>query len=337
MLALRCAPSLLLFYCVPFASAQTPHDVKKPEEPKELAEVRFIDESVVRMCILQERLEIATKYGKLVVPTSDILKVDFGVHVPSELESKIAKAIEELGSEVYKVRETAMRDLLSWGPSAYPQLYRSSKSNQLEVKQRVGAVLDRLKAKYPVDNLRLRSEDIIVTQNFTIVGQIVTPTVKAQAENFGDLDLKLAKLRGIRWLAKQHETELTIDLLKNGLPGQWLDSGYEVHQGMRLHIVASGTVNLLPQNPGFVCGPKGLNANQGFGGQMAPGLPYAPGTLLGRIGQDGSMFVIGDHYEGAATREGKLYLHIAPSPWQQNGSNGSYHVKIGTKSDFGGD
>src|SRR5262245_59858202 len=114
----RCfVPVLLSLQCATVADAQPPSETKKSDLPAELVEVRFIDESVVRMSILQDRLEVATKYGNLVIPTSDVTKVDFGVHVPKELESKITKAIEDLGSDVYKVRESATKDLLAWGPS----------------------------------------------------------------------------------------------------------------------------------------------------------------------------------------------------------------------------
>jgi hypothetical protein len=319
---------------VPSTWAQTPEEGKRPDEPVEQAEVRFTDDSVVRMTILQERLEIVTKYGKLVVPASDIVKIDFGVHVSADLQRSIAKAIEDLGSEVYKARELAMRDLVSWGPFAYPQLVKAAKSSELEVQKRAVVALERLKSKHPARNLRMREEDIIVTANFTIVGHIVTPTLKARAENFGELDLKLGKLRGISWMTAAQEVQLTIDAGKHSNPGQWLDTGYEVRQDSRLRVVASGSVNLWPQNVGgnFNCGPRGYH-----GGQMAPGLQYPPGTLLGRVGSDGPMFVIGEQYEGSPNREGKLYLHIAPSPWNPNASVGSYNVKIAPKSDLGGE
>src|SRR5436189_5676485 len=45
-----------------------------------LAEVRFADGSVVRMNVLQETIEVATKYGKLTIPTDDIRRIDIGMH-----------------------------------------------------------------------------------------------------------------------------------------------------------------------------------------------------------------------------------------------------------------
>src|SRR2546421_6694547 len=47
---------------------------------------------------------------------------------------------------------------------------------------------------------------IIVTPVFSIVGRIVTPSLKAKAENFGDLQLQIAGLRTIR--SEEHTSEL---------------------------------------------------------------------------------------------------------------------------------
>jgi hypothetical protein len=321
----RCLVALPVLCLGALAHGQAVQDPKKVDDPVEQSEVRFTDDSVVRMFILQERLEVVTKYGKLSIPVADILKVDFGIHVSEELQKKIAQAIEELGSENYKTRELALKNLVGWGPNAYPQVYKACKSDQPEVKKRAQMAMDKLKAKHPTRNLRLREEDIIVTANFTVVGKIITTTIKAKAENFGELDLQLAKLRGIRSLSASAEVDTTVDATKYAVIGQWMDSGFEVREGMRLHIVASGSVNLWPQNGGFVSTPKGYT-QQGF--IQGPGTQHYPGTLLGRVGVDGPMFVIGDRYDGPTNREGKLYLHIAPSPWNQNNSTGSYSVKI---------
>jgi hypothetical protein len=73
-------------------------------------------------------------------------------------------------------------------------------------------------------------------------------------------------------------------------------------------------------------GPGGTPA-QGF--VVAPdGQQRAAGILLGRIGENGKVFVIGERYQGTPNQEGTLYLLIAPSPWN-NASTGSYKVKIG--------
>jgi hypothetical protein len=314
-----------------------PGDTKKiTEKGPDLSgqcEVRFTDESVVRMLILQDKLDVDTKYGKLTVPTSDIVKIDFGIHIPAELEKKITQAIEDLGSENYKTREAAVKDLVGWGPYAYPQVYKASKSDQPEVQKRASIALEKLKTKHSAKNLRTREEDVIVTANFTVVGRITTPTVRAKAENFGELDLQLTKLRAVRSLTTVTEAEVTIDAAKYAQQNVvWMDTQYECRQGMRLVITATGNVNLWPQNGGFVCGPSGFDQNGGFG--PGRGNQYLPGALVGRVGEDGQMFYIGDRYDGTINREGKLYLSIRPSPWNPQGTVGSYTVKIVPKSEY---
>ena len=54
------------------------------------------------------------------------------------------------------------------------------------------------------------------------------------------------------------------------------------------------------------------------------------GTLLGRVGENGKVFVIGERYDNVPGEEGKLYLHIVPSPWN-NASSGTYQVHITTE------
>lgn len=53
------------------------------KEPAHLAEVRFNDGSLVRMTILQDDLEVMTKYGKLTIPLKDIRRIDLGLHLPA--------------------------------------------------------------------------------------------------------------------------------------------------------------------------------------------------------------------------------------------------------------
>jgi hypothetical protein len=49
--------------------------------------------------------------------------------------------------------------------------------------------------------------------------------------------------------------------------------------------------------------------------------------LLGRVGDSGRIFNIGEGFEGQPVEKGRLYLHIVPSPWN-NASSGAYRVRI---------
>src|SRR6516164_7552359 len=66
-----------------------------PSRPN-IAEVRFGDGSIVRMTLLQENLEVQTKYGKLTIPLSEVRRVEFGLHVPPEVNQQITQSIKRL-------------------------------------------------------------------------------------------------------------------------------------------------------------------------------------------------------------------------------------------------
>ncbi|MBM4067641.1 MAG: hypothetical protein FJ271_01665 [Planctomycetes bacterium] len=288
------------------------------------AEVRFGDGSLVRMAILQESLEVMTKYGKLTIPVGDIRRIEFGMHLPEGAGTKIQSAIRKMGSDVYKQREEAVKDLLDLEHYAMPSLEKAVRSGDLEVAQRASSVIKRLSERIAPENLRTKDHDTIQTVEFLVTGRIISPTIKAHSAHFGDLTLKLTDLRTMHLRGGKDELELTVDASKYGsATDQWLDSGTVVDPNLRLIVRSDGQIDLWPQGPGqYMTGPKGYTT-AGKGGT------FMAGTLLGRVGNDGKAFVIGEQFEGIPPREGRLYLHIVPSPWN-NASAGTYRVKIRT-------
>src|SRR5260370_34578892 len=93
-----------------------------------LAEVRFGDGSLVRMTLLEENLDVQTKYGNLTIPLSEVRRVEFGLHVPPEVHQQINDSIKRLASDVYKERDGASKDLIQAGHFAYPMLQKATKS-----------------------------------------------------------------------------------------------------------------------------------------------------------------------------------------------------------------
>ncbi len=161
----------------------------------------------------------------------------------------------------------------------------------------------------------------------------MSPGLQGKSEYFGNVQLQLSQMRQLRHLHAPGEVTVTVDASQYGSQhGQWLDSGVSVEGSATLLIVANGTIDIYPQSPGqYVSTPKGYgNIVLAPGARVAPtpvNLRNYSGALFGRIGGDGDAFYIGDRFEGTAGRDGKLYLHIVPSPWN-NASAGSFQVKI---------
>ena len=203
-----------------------------------------------------------------------------------------------------------------------------------------------MQAKYTKKELKTSVEDRIVTPTHTIVGRILTSTVKTKAEYFGDIDHKFVNMRTLRAIgAPGQDLEVSVDAAKyasqNG--ADWLETGYQVDGRSTIVITAKGTVDTWPQQPGgYLSGPAGTPGGmKKFGGAQFQGgqkvfLPLNGqqhgAMLIGKVGENGEPFMIADRFEGKLETEGKLYLIIGPSPWNCP-SAGAYDVKVSRKSD----
>src|SRR5262249_50747564 len=145
------------------------------------------DGSNVKMELQQESLEVMTRYGKMSIPIDDIRRIEIGLHIPAGIETQIETSIRNLGSEAYKQREDASKDLLQVGHWAVPALQKASNSPELEVAKRAQSLLLRISERTPPDILKIRQDDIVHTRDFPVVGRIVTPTLKGKSAILGDL------------------------------------------------------------------------------------------------------------------------------------------------------
>jgi hypothetical protein len=305
--------------------SQTPGQDKDARRPQlQPAEVRLNDGSLVRMTILQDMVDIQTKYGKLSIPMKDVRRIEFGLHLPEGVEPRIEQALRQIGSETYKEREEGMKQLITLGHFAYPSLQRAAQSKDLEVVKRASLVMKKIDDRLAPEQLRLKVEDTIQTAEFTISGRIVSPSIKVHSDTFGEFDLKLSQLRSMHQRGQVGDVELLVDAAMHGSSvDQWMDTGLTVDSNLRLVVRSEGQVDLWPQGPGqYMTGPKGYNT-AGKGGA------YMAGTLLGKVGETGKAFIIGEQFEGVPSGEGKLFVHIVPSPWN-NASTGNYRVRVRT-------
>src|SRR5437870_6200665 len=212
----------LLFIAVIMTLAATAHSqpAGKKKTPAEV-EVTFANGSVVKMALLAEKIDVDTEYGKLSVPARDVRRIEFGLRLPEGADKKIESAVKQLASTEYKDREAAVRELVTQGVYAYPALLQAARKGEPEVVKRAQDAIAKIKAQVPAKEFRLGPDDKILTPRFTIVGRITTASLRAKSEYFGDVDLALATLRQVRYVAETHDTEVVVDAAKYALPSQW--------------------------------------------------------------------------------------------------------------------
>jgi hypothetical protein len=282
---------------------------------------RLHDGTVVRKALLREGVVVVTRFGKLTVPPTEIRRIEFGFHLPDQVAREVEAAVRQLGSDEYNQREAAGKRLVALGFRAYPALQAAARSPGKEVATRAKAALERVRKEVPAERLSLPEQDVVYTRDCVLAGRVEGEALKARSESLGELSLRLTELRSLHSAAVDR-TEVAVEAAQFGAgAGKWADSGVTVEAGVGLAVSASGRVDLVPAQAGqHVSGPGGYPAQGSIGG-------YQAGTLLGRVGEDGPVFVVGQHYEGRSGKGGKLFLHIVPL-MGGNGSTGAYQVKV---------
>lgn len=279
------------------------------------AEVRLDDGSTVRVQLGIDAIPIVTKYGRLVVPVVDIRRIEFGLHVPADIADAIARDIKRLGSAVHKERVAAGAGLLAAGHFAAPALRAASRSADPETSGRAAAVLAKMGDNLSAELLALPSHDTIHAADMPIVGRIDLAAIETASPHFGRVALQVGGIRSLR-VRHNERVELTVDAASDA----WVATNFHIERGDRLIVTAEGVVDLWPAGPGqHVTGPKGYNTT-GKGGQ------FMAGAIIARIG-DGKSFAVGERLDVAAGEDGRLYLMIVASPWNQ-ASSGGFRVKL---------
>ena len=194
-----------------------------------------------------------------------------------------------------------------------------------EVKQRAGKLLEWLRDTVQPERLRIRQKDIIHTDDSIIAGKLEASVIPVDSAQFGKLELRLADAASIVFVGNGTITDLKLDgthALNNDV---WLDTQLDFLTGSLLRVEAQGEIDMYAvggYNGQYVGTPRGRKA---WPGQT--GLPYEPGTLIGKLGRNGKPFVIGASYDGRVEQEGRLYIRAAGNPYNVQ-TSGDYSIRI---------
>ena len=300
--------------------------------PAEL-EARFSDDSVLKVTPIDQVVVVQTKYGKLSVVLADITRIEFGFRFPEGAEAKVEEAITNLGAASFRDREAAEKALFGLAELAVPALKRAAKNNDPEVSRRAEAVLKRLQDKLPPEKLELKDYDLVETPELMIRGRVESGGIRVKTKLFGETTMRLTELRALRSTAAVGN-EFEVDGAKYARPNGtvWLDTGVDITSDQALEIIATGTLDLGPNQPGQYTSTPAGNPQNGMGPviRTPSGRTYrfVPGSLVARIGTAETPFVVGQQFKAARPpAEGRLFLSVTPSAWGTD-STGSYKVKV---------
>jgi hypothetical protein len=201
----RAAPLLAaLTLALPLAGAEPLKGKSRPEDtaPGDKSakatveagaiEVHLTDGGHIKVKLRDEKIELVTPYGKLLIPGADIRRIEFATRVSDEVAKKIDEAVASLGKDDFKTRETASAELLALGAAAYPALLKAVKNSDAEVKRRAEELIIKIREEVPEDRLEVKPHDVVHTEHSKIAGRITASSLKVSTAQFGELELKLA-------------------------------------------------------------------------------------------------------------------------------------------------
>lgn len=173
---------------------------KRPADPKKppLVEVRFADDTALKMTLLDEKLELTTQYGTLQIPVRDVRRIDFATRVSDADVRRIETLIALLADKEYGKRQDAFEELQGFGSKAYPHLLKAAKSSDKEVQRRAEELIDQIKQNATEDQLEVRPNDVVHTADSKISGKLTATTLKVNTTQFGEQQLRLTELRSLQ-------------------------------------------------------------------------------------------------------------------------------------------
>ncbi len=295
--------------------------VAQGEQEKILGIARYDDGSEVKFFLGAIEVPVKTKYGLLKIPVQKIKSVQVGLHYPEGAKERISESLVDIGSPKFKVREVATQALISLGPYAILDVRECANSLNPEISRRAQIALREILKRYPEERLRERRYDLVTTPEFTTRGTIELKKLPAYSPYFGKVELNLSRILSLSVYSRS-EIELTLEAEHYGRQdSKWFDTGFDLRMELQAFVSASGWVDLTPY------GSERCNVGPFGHTLMGKGGKFTAGSLVGRIGTDGTPFLIGSHDRLPLNVEGRLYLQITANPWDTS-SGGRFLITI---------
>lgn len=183
-------------YVVPVGSTDSSPTLKLG--PGEV-EVRFGDDSVMKVVLVADVLDLATAYGKLTIPMADVKRVECGLRVTDAEEKAIAEAILDAGGTDPKKRVAARDVLVGFREKSLSAVKRAAAGAMgTEAGTFLADVEGRIKSVLPDGRAEATDRDKVVTAGSTFTGRLTTTEFKVRTYAFGEQSLKLSTVRTIR-------------------------------------------------------------------------------------------------------------------------------------------
>ncbi len=297
--------------------------------------LHLFDGSVISGDLSVSEITVDTSFGKLVVPIDKIRNFTPGLDSNPKQVEHLQGLINNLGSDDYKTREQAHKDLVAMGSKVRKELDQHVNSDNAEVKRHVTEIIKELEAaaEEAGDDEESTAEqpwirlDTVVTTDFTVVGKVSPPEFTIESK-YGPLNVKLADVKmAARDTVTKESLRKTVTVDGSNIAQRsFKNSGIRVEAGDKITVRADGNMIMSPWGSNAATGPDGAPNYGWYVPNQIPG-----GSLVARIGDKGQVFKVGRQSTFVAKNSGVLQLAIGiQAEYANEGYQypGQYSVKL---------
>jgi len=182
---------------------------RNPLPGSETTELRFTDGSTMKVSLKDERIELGTPYGKLLIPVGDIHRIEFGRRISEEIQKRIATAVLDLGHKEFRRRQAASVELLALKDKAYWAILEVSKDKDQEKARRAKELLEKIRDEVAAEDLEVPSFDVVVTKDSKIAGHIAALELRVKTLPFGAQQVRLSDMRSLQAVSSKKNDAVT--------------------------------------------------------------------------------------------------------------------------------
>jgi len=314
--------------------ATVPRPKAAPVDPR-FIRLHLADGSVIAGELSVESILVETDFGDLRVPVEKIKSFTPGLESKPAFLANIEKLFNDLGSNDYQARESARKEIVSFGLKIEQELARHGDDGNAERKRHLEAInkeFEELADEYDefdgenVEQLWIRG-DTIVTTDFTIIGRIAQDSFTVTSK-YGPLSVQLSDVElGDRPVGEKGEMRKALSVDGTNLAQlSYKTSGIRVEKGDKITVRADGQLTMSPWGSNTMSTPDG-GSNYGWFVQNE----IYGGALIAKIGSNGKVLKVGSKSTFTAKQSGVLQFAIAMQHQYANqGYNypGQYNVRV---------
>ncbi len=292
-------------------------------------------------------IDLATDYGKLVIPIKNVSAIEIGITPDNSNKDKIIKLVNEMNNADEKVRQEAYSSALELGPGAIPVInnymfsekYVPSEYNDFTPE----GVVNELKAIHNINDAFSEKDVVTIDYAYSMGGSYQFDKISLKTQ-YGDLTIPKNKIKkiDINYFEEGSGNDKTFKLIaskniSSNANGGWLNTGIMVKSGQYIQIAAKGEVTLASlsgnkYNPdGKVVGANNDYEDDYIDDYSSSTSTYPQyGNVVYKIGDKGAATRAGSNYKGVAKSSGILFLSIYETVYNASNS-GFYTVKLSVK------